>query len=78
MLSLVPGEAHSMLTKSLETKVNDLNYLFRRQQQERSLASNAASSAARTAHERLSAMYEDEIRRLTDERIRIAPPLPRA
>lgn len=54
--------------------MTDLNYLFHRQQQERSLAAIAKSPAARIVHERLAALYESEIRRMTGGRIDIAPP----
>ena len=43
----------------------DLNYLFLRQQVERTLAEHAASSAAREAHEGLARQYELEIERRT-------------
>jgi hypothetical protein len=41
----------------------DLNYLFVRQQVERSLATSAASAPARAAHEALARQYELEIER---------------
>jgi hypothetical protein len=41
----------------------DLNYLFHRQQMERSLAQAAESSAARAAHEEMARQYEMEIER---------------
>ena len=41
----------------------DLNYLFYRQQIERSLAEAAGSAAARKIHEELAAIYEEEIGR---------------
>ena len=40
----------------------DLNYLFRRQQVERSRAETASSDAARQAHEALAAGYERQIK----------------
>ena len=46
-----------------------LNYLFRRQQVERSLADAAQSDAARQAHEELARQYELEIERKTEGRI---------
>ena len=41
----------------------DLNYLFHRQQMERSLAAAAANAAARAAHEEMARQYELEIER---------------
>jgi hypothetical protein len=46
----------------------DLNYLFLRQQVERSLANTAASEPARQAHEDLARAYE-QIERKTGGRI---------
>ena len=50
------------MTRSKQT---DLNYLFHRQQIERSRAKAASSSAARVAHEELAAAYEEQINRST-------------
>jgi hypothetical protein len=47
----------------------DLNYVFLRQQVERSLAEAAASKAAREAHEELARAYERAIERRSDGRI---------
>jgi hypothetical protein len=47
----------------------DLNYVFLRQQVERSLAKNSASDAARKAHEELARAYELEIERMSAGRI---------
>jgi hypothetical protein len=47
----------------------DLNYLFLRQQVERTLAEQAASSAARAAHEGMARQYELEIERKSGGRI---------
>lgn len=47
----------------------DLNYLFHRQQVERSKASTADSEAAREAHEELAKLYEDEIKRASDGKV---------
>ena len=47
----------------------DLNYLFLRQQVERSLADAADSAAARSAHEGLARAYELEIERESGGRI---------
>lgn len=47
----------------------DLNYLFHRQQVERSKANSADSQAARAAHEELAQLYEDEIRRASDGKV---------
>lgn len=44
---------------------NDLNYLFFRQQVERSLAETAASPAARRVHRDLAELYQQRIERLT-------------
>ena len=41
----------------------DLNYLFLRQQTERSLAAAADNAAARAAHEEMARQYELEIER---------------
>ena len=43
----------------------DLNYLFLRQQVERTLAESARTEAARHAHEEMARQYELEIERLT-------------
>jgi hypothetical protein len=51
----------------------DLNYLFFRQQVERTRAEQAGSEAARKAHEGLAAEYEDAIERLTGGNIRFGP-----
>ncbi|MEP7129947.1 MAG: hypothetical protein ABI770_02335 [Sphingomicrobium sp.] len=47
------------------SRQTDLNYLFRRQQIERSRAKTASSRAARIAHEELAAAYEEQINRAT-------------
>ena len=47
----------------------DLNYVFLRQQVERSLAKAAKSAAARTAHEELARAYELAIERKSGGRI---------
>jgi hypothetical protein len=49
--------------------VDDLNYIFQRQQQERQRAQAASCDEARKAHERLAEMYEDRIRELTSRRM---------
>lgn len=51
----------------------DLNYLLRRQQEERLRACAATTEAARLAHESMAAQFEAEIRRRTDGRLDIAP-----
>lgn len=53
-----------------EVLLMDLNYLFHRQQVERSKASSADSEAARKAHEELASMYEDEIKRASDGKVK--------
>lgn len=45
----------------------DLNYLFHRQQVERSMAEAAANKEAREVHEELARQYEVRIERLTGE-----------
>ena len=47
----------------------DLNYVFLRQQVERTLAEAADSDAARKAHEELARAYELTIERKSDGRI---------
>jgi hypothetical protein len=47
----------------------DLNYVFRRQQVERTLARTSTSEAARKAHEELARAYELEIERISAGRI---------
>ncbi len=47
----------------------DLNYVFLRQQVERSLAEAAKSAAARAAHEELARAYERKIERKSGGRI---------
>jgi len=50
----------------------DLNYIFLRQQVERSLALSARSEAAREAHREMARQYELEIERETSGRILFA------
>ena len=47
----------------------DINYLFLRQQVERSLAASCDNPAAREAHEGLARQYELEIERMSGGRI---------
>lgn len=47
----------------------DINYLFLRQQVERSLAASSDKPAAREAHEGLARQYELEIERMSGGRI---------
>lgn len=47
----------------------DLNYLFHRQQVERTRAAAAASNEARVAHEQLARCYETRINQATDGRL---------
>ena len=47
----------------------DINYLFLRQQVERSLAAKCDNPAAREAHEGLARQYELEIERMSGGRI---------
>jgi hypothetical protein len=51
----------------------DLNYLFHRQQVERSRARAARTPEAREAHEELAHRYEEQIERLTAEEFNIRP-----
>jgi hypothetical protein len=51
----------------------DLNYLFHRQQVERSKAAQASSEAARRVHLQLATAYEEEIERLSGGSIRFGP-----
>jgi hypothetical protein len=51
--------------------MDDLNYLFQRQQQERARADFASCEQAREAHDQLARFYEERITRVTDGRIRI-------
>lgn len=55
-----------------ETPPVDLNYLFHRQQVERSRADAAASEAARKAHQALAHQYEEQIEAATGARFSIA------
>ena len=45
----------------------DLNYLFHRQQVERTRSETAETLEARTAHEQLAKQYEDRIETLTSD-----------
>jgi hypothetical protein len=45
----------------------DLNYLFHRQQVERSLAERTTSPVARRAHEELAKRYEERVEQLTGD-----------
>ena len=51
----------------------DLNYLFHRQQVERSRAEKAPSEAARKAHEEFARKYEEQIEALTSDEFSVAP-----
>jgi hypothetical protein len=53
--------------------MDDLNFLFQRQQQERARADCASCPEAREAHRQLAEFYESRIRALTEGRIVIAP-----
>ena len=54
-------------------RMDDLNYLFHRQQQERTRADEATSAEAQRAHRQLAAFYEERIAELTAGRIQIIP-----
>jgi hypothetical protein len=51
--------------------MDDLNYLFQRQQQERARADRASCDEAREAHGELARFYEERIARMTDGRVNI-------
>ena len=51
----------------------DLNYLFLRQQVERTRAETAGSDEARAAHEQLARCYEAIINQQTGEDFELAP-----
>ena len=53
--------------------MDDLNYLFHRQQQERTRAEAVSCREAREAHDSLAEFYENRIRDLTCGRIAISP-----
>ena len=50
----------------------DINYLFHRQQIERSRANATASDVAREIHDQLAREYERQIEQVTDGRITFA------
>lgn len=52
--------------------MDDLNYLFRRQQEERARANSASCLEAQEAHRKLALFYEKRIETLTDGRVVIA------
>jgi Glu-tRNA(Gln) amidotransferase subunit E-like FAD-binding protein len=52
----------------------DINYLFQRQQIERSRAKAAASKVARRIHEQLAGEYEKQIEQVTDGRVTFVRP----
>ena len=54
----------------------DLNYLFHRQQVERTRAAGATSKEARAVHEQLARCYETQIRLATDGRLYAQSPVP--
>jgi hypothetical protein len=54
----------------------DLNYLFFRQQVEKTRADHATNTEARNAHDHLARCYEYRISRATDGRIRFERQLP--
>jgi hypothetical protein len=55
----------------------DVNYLFLRQQMERSRAETATSDVARKIHEQLADQYERLIEQATSGRISFVPAEPR-
>ena len=52
--------------------MDDLNYLFRRQQEERARAEGTSCVEAREAHAQMAQFYEERIRHQTGGRIDIA------
>jgi hypothetical protein len=54
----------------------DLNYLFHRQQVEKSLAKSASSVVVQRIHEQLATEYERQIEDLTAGRIKFVSGLP--
>ena len=52
----------------------DLNYLFHRQQVERTRAENAESEEARNAHKELAVSYEEQIESATGDDYQFPPP----
>jgi len=64
-------------TRTPKQKV-DINYLFLRQQMERSRAKVATSDVARIIHEQLADEYERLIEDATEGRISFAPPAQRS
>jgi hypothetical protein len=52
--------------------MDDLNYLFRRQQEERARADCSGCAEAREAHAQLAQFYEERIRHRTEGRVVIA------
>jgi hypothetical protein len=58
--------------------MDDLNYLFHRQQQERARADRAPCGQARAAHEHMAEFYEQRIRHLTSGRIDMVSTLSRS
>jgi hypothetical protein len=53
-------------------EMDDLNYLFQRQQEERGRADRSNCAEARQAHEQLAHFYEERISRRTDGRVIIS------
>ena len=56
--------------------MKDPNYLFHRQQEERSRAEGASCPKARDAHEKLAELYENRIRDITGRPMNVSPRLP--
>lgn len=54
----------------------DINYLFLRQQVERSRAKVATSNVARAIHEQLAGEYERQIEQLSDGRVKFISGMP--
>jgi chemotaxis regulatin CheY-phosphate phosphatase CheZ len=69
---LEPSTVFASVRLHIGDAMDDLNYLFHRQQQERVRAIDAACDDARRAHQQLAEFYEKRISDLTEGRINIA------
>jgi hypothetical protein len=56
-----------------EVFMDDLDYLSRRQQQERARARSSNCTQAHSAHEQMAASYQEQIGHLTNGRVIIQP-----
>jgi hypothetical protein len=69
-----PSGVSAAVTLHIGDAMDDLNYLFHRQQQERARATVATCDQAKQAHQKLAEFYEKRISDLPDRRIAIAAP----